>query len=236
MAACGTTCAIGSTVANTRKHSSARSTRPSSVRRLRPTSPAAIGSTSALSKQTVGEFAEQWFATLGGHRAATRSRYRAILDLHVLPAFGHSADRATRPSRGRRLGRPSSLTRGLSAASISKHRNVLSQICGTAIRAGAIRANPVDGIRIAKSPVRTKRFLSPAQRSRGLATEITNSPPPSSVAAIRHAARRARVCSSASSPLLACASARRSACRSATSISMPVGSRCSEPRRRHRAS
>jgi len=128
-----------------------------------------------LSKQTVGEFAEQWFATLGGHRAATRSRYRAILDLHVLPAFGHlPIGRLDHHEVAVWIGQQSE--RGLSAASISKHRNVLSQICGTAIRAGAIRANPVDGIRIAKSPVRKKRFLSPTEVER-LATEITNSPP-----------------------------------------------------------
>lgn len=64
---------------------------------------------------------------------------------------------------------------GLSAASISKHRNVLSQICGSAIRSGAIRVNPVDGIRIAKSPTRQRRFLTP-EEVEALATEVTNPP------------------------------------------------------------
>ncbi len=128
-----------------------------------------------LSKQTVGEFAEQWFATLGGHRAATRSRYRAILDRHVLPTFGNMPiGRLDHHSVAVWVAEQSDA--GLSAASISKHRNVLSQICGSAIRSGAIRNNPVDGIRIAKSPVRTKRFLSPAEVA-ALANEIANPPP-----------------------------------------------------------
>ncbi len=127
------------------------------------------------SKQTVAEFAERWFAMLGRRRASTRSRYRSILDRHVLPAFGHMP-----------IGRLNHHTvavwisdqsdQGLSAASISKHRNVLSQICGSAIRSGAMRANPVDGIRIAKSPTRTRRFLTPVEVE-ALATEITNPPP-----------------------------------------------------------
>ena len=57
-----------------------------------------------LSKQTVGEFAEQWFATLGGHRAATRSRYRAILDRPCVARIRQYANRPTRPSQRRRMG------------------------------------------------------------------------------------------------------------------------------------
>ena len=127
------------------------------------------------SKQTVEEFAERWFATLGGHRASTRSRYRAILDRHVLPAFGDmSVSRVDHHAVAVWVAEQSE--QGLSAASISKHRNVLSQICGSAIRSGAMRSNPVDGIRIAKSPTRTRRFLTPTEVE-ALATEITNPPP-----------------------------------------------------------
>jgi len=127
------------------------------------------------SKQTVAEFAEAWFATLGGHRQATRTRYRAILNRHVLPAFGHIAISKV-DHHAVALWVAQQAEQGLSAASISKHRNVLSQICGSAIRSGAIRVNPVDGIRIAKSPTRQRRFLSP-EEVEALATEITNPPP-----------------------------------------------------------
>jgi len=126
-------------------------------------------------KQTVAEFAERWFATLGGHRASTRSRYRAILDRHVLPEFGDvPISRVDHHAVAVWVGEQSE--QGLSAASISKHRNVLSQICGSAIRSGAMRSNPVDGIRIAKSPTRTRRFLTP-EEVEALATAITNPPP-----------------------------------------------------------
>ncbi len=104
---------------------------------------------------------------LGQHvrvwRVSTNGRRRAACATTC--AIGSTAVNTRRHSK-----------RGVSAATMSKHRNVLSQICGSEIRSGAMRANPVDGIRIAKSPTRTRRFLTPVEVE-ALAREITNPPP-----------------------------------------------------------
>ena len=45
--------------------------------------------TEVLPEVTLGELAEQWWATRSGHRPSTRARDRVALDHDIVPSFGH---------------------------------------------------------------------------------------------------------------------------------------------------
>lgn len=77
------------------------------------------------SKQTLAEFAEAWFATPGGDRQATGTRYRAILDRHVLSAFFSNLDPEGRTSRRRGVDRAAVRARTLGSFDLEARKRAL---------------------------------------------------------------------------------------------------------------
>jgi len=121
-----------------------------------------------------GEWAEDWFATKNDLKPATLSKYRNILDKHLLPSFG--AHETARIEHGEVASYLAGLTSGgMSASRVRSIRNVMKGILDLAVRSSAVKLNPADGIRIAADPRREYRYLS-ASEVELLAEEISQPP------------------------------------------------------------
>jgi len=96
---------------------------------------------------------------------STQSRYQSVLDLYLLPTFGHLCLRdLTRLSIQRYFTDPASLR--LSHESRDKIRDVLSSALRSAVEYGLLVKNPVEGIRLPAEKFgrrRSKPYVKPQQ-------------------------------------------------------------------------
>ena len=125
-------------------------------------------------KETFDAWAERWLATLGDKKPKTAESYESIVRKHLLPRFG------TWPIGA--IEYPTVLTfiselqaSGLGAGTIRNIRDVLRLVLQLAVRSGALKSNPVVGVKVAKSRRKEMLFLEPHQIVR-LAEEVSRPP------------------------------------------------------------
>ncbi len=123
-----------------------------------------------LARSRFGEWAEEWLATTTHLKAKTRVDYEGMLRCHVLPAF---RDRpiATIQQVDVRHFIAVMAESGAAAGTIRSARKVLRLVLATAQSAGAVKANPCDGVKVGQSPKDEMIFLTAEQVER-LATSI----------------------------------------------------------------
>ena len=125
-------------------------------------------------KETFDVWAERWLTTLGDKKPKTAESYESIVRKHLLPRFG------TWPIGA--IEYPTVLTfiselqaSGLGAGTIRNIRDVLRLVLQLAVRSGALKSNPVVGVKVAKSRRKEMIFLEPDQIIR-LAEEVSRPP------------------------------------------------------------
>jgi integrase len=125
-------------------------------------------------KETFDVWAERWLTTLGDKKPKTAESYESIVRKHLLPRFG------TWPIVA--IEYPTVLTfiselqaSGLGAGTIRNIRDVLRLVLQLAVRSGALKSNPVVGVKVAKSRRKEMVFLEPGQIIR-LAEEVSRPP------------------------------------------------------------
>ena len=116
----------------------------------------------ALGRTTFGHWAERWFATTSTLKTKTRLSYRGVLDNHLLPAFGQDAIGGI-DTPAVRTYLTEQIACGKPKGTVSKFRAVFGLVMKTAVDGGAIRANPVLGIRLGTTAKQEKVFLTPDQ-------------------------------------------------------------------------
>jgi Phage integrase, N-terminal SAM-like domain len=99
---------------------------------------------------TVAEYARHWLATIAPAKASAKTldRYGELIEKHIIPALGAVELQKLEGSKdmfyvtlcksGRRDG-----TGGLSAQTVQHIHRLLSQILGSAVKAGKLRASPI---------------------------------------------------------------------------------------------
>jgi len=114
---------------------------------------------------TFESLALEWLATYPPTKSLKRSTtdgYRSIIELHLIPAFGH-----LRPDRVEVevIERYAAEKRqaGYEPRTVNRHLNVLSLILGAAVKRKLARANPVALVDRPKDPRRRWRILSPIE-------------------------------------------------------------------------
>jgi len=121
-------------------------------------------------KIKVGEWADKWFEGQAQLKPTTRSRYRSILDMHVLPhwsatqlvAVSHADVQAwVAQQHGD----------GVAPATVRKHFRVLSLILDLAVRDGRLSRNPCQKVNLPRVQQARRRYLTHAQVQR-LADEV----------------------------------------------------------------
>lgn len=121
------------------------------------TTPAADELTASTRVKSVSEI---WMDENGKLAAATRRRYREVLDDHVLPALGALTVAECTVTRVDRFLKATAKSTGPATAKLA--RTVLSGVLGLAVRHGAITANPVrDVAGIDTRPKDEPRALTP---------------------------------------------------------------------------
>jgi integrase len=105
-------------------------------------------------KQPFSVVAEQWWATKPARKERVREQYRALLDNHVLPHFGHLPVVSITPTLIR------SWAANLGIKPDNAYRNVLKPILEMAVEMNLIRKNPAQGVSLPK-------WLPPAPTANG---------------------------------------------------------------------
>jgi integrase len=113
-------------------------------------------------KITVGEWAKKWFEGQAQLKPTTRSRYRSILDMHVLPhwsayhlvAVSHADVQAWVAQQ---------YAQGAAPATVRKHFRVLSLILDLAVRDGRLARNPCQKVNLPRVQQAQRRYLTHAQ-------------------------------------------------------------------------
>jgi integrase len=116
-------------------------------------------------KVKVGEWAEKWFEGQAQLKPTTLSRYRSILDLHVLPhwsacqlvAVSHADVQAWVAQQH---------ADGAAPATVRKHFRVLSLILDLAVRDGRLPRNPCQKVNLPRVQQARRRYLTHAQVQR----------------------------------------------------------------------
>lgn len=112
-------------------------------------------------RETIDHYAQQWLAAYSG-RPCTIRKKRGAYDGRIGPALGHYP--VTNLTHAHCAAWAADLTAaGLAAGTVRNHVQTLRQICAHAIRVGAIRSNPADGITVTATQSRPKRFLTAVQ-------------------------------------------------------------------------
>ena len=121
------------------------------------------------------QWAERWISTTTHLKPKTRESYRSIVNNHLLPEF------ARRPIGS--IDHPEALTylarlsaEGKGAGTVRNIRDVMRLIFALAVRSGAIKVNPVDGIKAPRAQKREMNFLT-VEQVMSLAAEIQDPPP-----------------------------------------------------------
>jgi len=113
----------------------------------------------ALSRVTVGEWAQTWLASQRQLKPSTLDRYAGIVTKQVTPTWRNVALAEVAPAdvdawlSGLAAG-------GLSAASVRQCHRVLSRLLGYAVRDGRISRNPAAGAALPRVTPRGKVYLS----------------------------------------------------------------------------
>jgi integrase len=119
-------------------------------------------------------WAAKWLDTLGSRKPKTRESYESIVRRHLLPRFGMvpiaAIDYPVVLSFVAELQRV-----GLGAGTIRNVRDVLRLVLGLAVRSGALKANPVIDVPVARTARAEMFFLEPEQVM-ALAAEVTMPP------------------------------------------------------------
>ncbi len=104
-------------------------------------------------------WAEQWWATRAGHRATTQRRNCAVLDLEVLPAFGHRPVEELSAAEVQQF--VDDLAARLASTSVRRSYTVLTQLLGSAVDARLIAAAPTGRVRLPRPQRYEARLLTP---------------------------------------------------------------------------
>jgi integrase len=116
-------------------------------------------------KLTVGQVADEWYATTAGLKPKTRAGYESILRVHIRPTFGTVRVAALDQLQVRAF-----LARLVEQqAAPYTIRNVyrgLSLVCEAAVAKGAIRVNPCKGVRLPKAHRLEMHVLTAAEVER----------------------------------------------------------------------
>jgi integrase len=123
-----------------------------------------------LEPVTFKSFAQEWVATYPaakGLKRSTREGYKAIVDLHLEPAFGQlrleeiDVGRIDAYMATKRKG--SKDKPALAPRTVNRHLNLLHQLLEAAVRRGLVRSNPVSAADRPREPRRRWTILSPAE-------------------------------------------------------------------------
>ncbi|WP_051165467.1 tyrosine-type recombinase/integrase [Nocardia testacea] len=132
----------------------------------------------SASRVKFSEFAENWFAGKVNLAQSTRSRYRGVLDTHLIPEFGTAAlgdishewiqgwiarsvaQPDTQPT-GKKAAKPAGKT--VKPATVRKNITVLNQILTEAVKRRRIAVNPAADVELPKAEHIEKRYLAAAQ-------------------------------------------------------------------------
>jgi len=141
---------------------------------LRPTCCGATGSIPAGGREGFQEWAAKWLGTLGSRKPKTRESYESIVNRHLLPRFG--------PVPIGAIDYPLVLAfvadmqrEGVAAGTIRNIRDVLRLVLGLAVKSGALKANPVTDVEVARTTRTAMIFLEPHQIM-ALAAEVMAPP------------------------------------------------------------
>lgn len=112
-----------------------------------------------VNRETVAEYARTWFDRQLRLKASTRSRYAAVLRVHILPRFGPV------PLRGLERSELSNWITELSVGGLSgptaRHiHKIMHRVLQAATLDGRIARNPASGIKLTRDRGRDKRFPS----------------------------------------------------------------------------
>lgn len=126
-------------------------------------------------KELFGEWAAMWLDTLGGRKPKTRESYESIVRKHLMPRFATTPIAAIDYTCA--LAYVSDLQRQeVAAKTIRNIRDVLRLVLNYAIKSGALKANPIAEVEIARTQRADMVFLEPAEIM-ALAAEVTLPPP-----------------------------------------------------------
>lgn len=115
-----------------------------------------------LTRVTFGEWAEDWLSQLGHLKPKSRLDYEYTLRRHVLPALQSTPVGNVDRSTVRRFA--SDLTaKGCKPDVVRIAVHVARSVLEVAVEAGAIKANPVRGVRLPRSAKTEMLFLTPTQ-------------------------------------------------------------------------
>src|SRR4051794_30333892 len=113
----------------------------------------------AKGRRKFDEFAGQWLASCAGLKPKTIVGYTSMLRRHVLPGFsGLAIAKIERADVREFLGQLQA--DGAAPGTVRSARKVLRLVLVTAVESGAIKANPCDGVRIARSEPEEMHFLT----------------------------------------------------------------------------
>jgi integrase len=108
------------------------------------------------------EFADEWSRTIVHLAPKTQAEYASNLRNHVLPFFGDDPIGSIDRIAARRF-LSTMRAKGLAPATIKKAWIVLRLVLAVAVEAGALKANPCDGVKLGRVPRLEAVFLTPAQ-------------------------------------------------------------------------
>lgn len=121
------------------------------------------------------EWAEQWISTTTHLKPKTRESYESILRNHLLPAFGSRSIAS--------IEHPEVLTflsglqvAGKGAGTVRNVRDVMRLVFKLAVTSGALKLNPVDGVKAPRAVKKEMLFLTEVQVM-ALADAIADPPP-----------------------------------------------------------
>ena len=127
-----------------------------------------------LGKETFGDWAGRWLPTIAALTPKTRESYESILRHHLLPRFKDTpVYRIDHPTVVALLAEQTS--EGASAGTVRNVRDVLRLILELARRSGAIKVNPVEGVKAPKKPPAQMVFMN-ADQIMTVAEEVTHPP------------------------------------------------------------
>lgn len=127
-----------------------------------------------LGRETFGECASRWVPTIAGLTPKTRESYESILRRHLLPRLEDiPINRIDHPTVVALIAELTST--GAGAGTVRNIRDVLRLVLELARRSGAIKVNPVEGVKAPKKPLGQMVFLN-ADEIMTLADEVTHPP------------------------------------------------------------
>jgi integrase len=127
-----------------------------------------------LGRETFGQWASRWVPAIVGLTPKTRESYESILRHHLLPRFEDvPVNRIDHPTIVALIAELTSS--GAGAGTVRNIRDVLRLVLELARRSGAIKTNPVEGVKAPKKPLAQMVFLN-ADQIMTLADEVTHPP------------------------------------------------------------